>query len=710
MQSDRFFYTDYVGDGKKRHRHILYVNDATGVAGCSNSIGYGVVHNHDIAKDPEFGWQVYPAEDHVHSILPFEVPNKTSKQSDSDIIAETLSLWSKAQVCEETSKKKAEESDKFYTGEHWDSEQKRRMEQQNRAALTINRTQRNVNEMSGLLRQQRTDIVYVPVEDTDQAVADILTIVVKRILSACNYWMEENEATLDQIIRGRGNLSIGVSFDNDLRGDIIVQAVPDVNVCYGPHRKVDGSDAEYVCIDEWYSLGKLKQLFPDKAKDIELDFSAYTNRDEGPEVEVPIVTGDKELVNIARKQYRVIECRRKSYTKVPILVNADDDFYFNALNWSAKDIAAVKTIPGFYVVDRIVGKIRVTKIAGGVVLSDEDPADLPIDNFFIIPIYCSKRGNEYWGIIEIGKDPQAMMNKFYSIAVDIANKMSSYFWWYTDNSFLDASDRQKFVDNANTPGAVIKCSDLNSRPIKEETGTFPADMVNMLNTCTNLLAELMDVHVDSAGANESASHLLQRQQARLTGSEHVFDNLTLAKTQLGRLLLPYIQKYYDAERIYRILVDESTKNQVLINGQPLDDYPIEVIQKLLTDTDITKLDVDVTEEAFSPTTRMATFMVMQELAQKGQAIPPDLLLELAPIPQRLKSRALQAMQQQSEAAGAEADAQKQMEENKTLIAPGIMPPAVQERLNQEQQAMQQQQMEAMQGNTGLPEQEQLPIE
>jgi hypothetical protein len=261
--------------------------------------------------------------------------------------------------------------------------------------------------MSGLLRQQRTDIVYVPIEDTDQVIADILTIVVKRILSACNYWAEENEATLDQIIRGRGNLSISVSFDDDLRGDIIVQAVPDVNVCYGPHRKVDASDAEYVCIDEWYSKAKLKQLFPDKADDIEFDFN-YCNGElpmpthntikhpydrEG----TPCIYLGREIVNIARKEYRVIECRRKSYQKVPVIAFPDEDFYYNALNWSSAEIEAIKTMPGFYVVDRIVGKIRVTKIAGGVVLSDEDPADLPLDNFFIIPIYCTKRGNEYWG-------------------------------------------------------------------------------------------------------------------------------------------------------------------------------------------------------------------------------------------------------------------------------------------------------------------------
>ena len=86
----------------------------------------------------------------------------------------------------------------------------------------------------------------------------------------------------------------------------------------------------------------------------------------------------------------------------------------------------------------------------------------------------------------------------------------------------------------------------------------------------------------------------------------------------------------------------------------------------LKDADLTKYDVTIGETGQSPTAQLANFEMMMELAQKGVPLPPQLFVELAPIPN--KDRVMQilaeANQQQADADQRKYDTEIQ----KTMIA------------------------------------------
>ena len=79
-------------------------------------------------------------------------------------------------------------------------------------------------------------------------------------------------------------------------------------------------------------------------------------------------------------------------------------------------------------------------------------------------------------------------------------------------------------------------------------------------------------------------------------------------------------------------------------------------------------------------------MLLSEMAQAGQPIPPEALLEFADMPDDIRQKLMGMMAQQGQA---QADAQKVTydgEIKKTLIAQGIIPPDVEQQFLQAPQA------------------------
>jgi hypothetical protein len=166
------------------------------------------------------------------------------------------------------------------------------------------------------------------------------------------------------------------------------------------------------------------------------------------------------------------------------------------------------------------------------------------------------------------------------------------------------------------------------------------------------------------------------------GSEYLFDNLSFAKQKLGRLLVKLIQRYYTPDRILRIVRNANSKSPVDVAGQPLDEFSDQDILDLLNTAELEYYDVEVTESNWSPSMRLSTFMLLSEMAQAGQPIPPEALLEFADMPDTVKQKLMGMMAQQGQAQASADQAKADAESQKTLIAQGQIPPEVAQRFLQ----------------------------
>lgn len=665
-----------------------------------------------IAPAQQGGWQIIPSEDgHTHQFAEYEAESPIKKSKDEELISEIRGLRDEAIDTESKSREAAKEAYEFYCGDQWTHSQKSQLTEEGRACLTINKIEKNIDILLGFQRQQRTDFRFFPVEQTDQSVSDILNILVKVILESCTFPLAESEVFRDMTIAGRGIFNAYMDFQQNIQGDIKIERFPWDGVYFGPHEKIDASDCEYIIKTRNYSLGKIKQLWPEKAdkvseidatSDIDRNTESHTQHSSAQYVKSDnfkdiSTTGQPTTSEIQKKSYEVIECQQKQTFPKVVLVKTDEEFIFDAWGWKEKDIEQVLTIQGFVKIPQLVTKIRITRICGSVVLSDENPAEVPYDDFTAVVAYAKKAGNKFWGKVKALIDPQKEKNKRHSQAIDIGNKMAVYGWMYDEATFPQDQDRL-FEKVANRPGFKLKINDINRPPVRFEGTKFPSEIVELMALNDKEIENLVNIVPQEAGANTSGVALHQYQQTRLMGNEFIFDNFAMAKKKLGKLIVGLIQKYYTPQRIYRIISGQPQQATQMIGGQPLEQYSEAEIVKLLETADLTQYDVAISESSYSPTARLTTFILLKELAQAGQPIPPEVLINLMDIPESEKQKILGAIQMQQQAAAAEnANAQKS-EINKTLIAKGIIPPEVQQQL---QGATQIPPEMAKQGGTGI---------
>jgi hypothetical protein len=457
---------------------------------------------------------------------------------------------------------------------------------------------------------------------------------------------------------------------------------------FGPHERKDLADCEYYVKHKMVSKAKLKQLFPDVADKIEADYDTFLQTPEAHKNfetdqygmspnRAPAVVGTTKTVDIARKEIRIVECWRKVYLRSFVIAQPDDEFFFNAFGWQKADIDQARTLPGVRVVEQSVPKIRITKIAGGVLLSDENPADLPSDEFYVVPMYAYKRKNKYWGKVKDLIDPQQEMNKRHSQTIDIGNKMVSYGWFYDSMTFPEG-EKEKFKQNSAKPGFLAEVQDVTRLPAKVEGVKFPSELVQLYEMSDAQLLKIANITPEPGGANESGAAILQKIKTRLTANQFLFDNLSFAKLKVGRLLIKLIQRYYTPDRILRILQSENSRNPVELGGQQMDTYSQEEILGWLNNADLDKYDVVVSEASWSPSQRIATYVLMKDLASAGVQLPPDIVIEMSELPEAQKKKFIESIQQQAAAQSQGQSDTAQAEIDKTLIAKGIIPPKIQE--------------------------------
>lgn len=717
------------GLGIKPHDHIVYLDSDRG----GGLASFDDNHTHDIQYipaqeeippteeipeqvDPETGeiipgqpanpgqpavpeqWIVIPSDDgHTHEVLlESELPRKIKKKrpDDAEILSEQLRYFNSALEIEGKSLEDAEESEGFYTGEkQWTDKERQYLEARQRACLTINETAKEVNKISGNQRQSRTDFKCVPVGGTDQKVCDILNILIKNITEQCFYEREESKVFLDSLIAGRGLFNIYVDKSRNPEGDIIIERFPVSDCKMGEHEKEDLSDLEFLVKDKMYSLARLKATYEALEDELSASFDLYlqmepqiVSEDKSkdaylqPNTERPVtLTGNGvKLVDVERKEMRQIDLWRKKYVKVPVVLNPEVDFYYDGFGLSASTLKRIKTIQGFYTVERVVPKIIISRTTGSVVLEYQDPAPLPVDDFFIVPVYCNKRGNRWWGKVQDIKDPQREINKRHSQAVDIGNKASGSGWLYDATTFASPQEEDNFLRNSSSPGFAAKVSDVNNPPKQIVAGEMPSTIVQLLTLAHDHLSSLVSTTAMPNGANESNAMFTYRQKLLAAGNEYLSDNLRFAKVKLGRLLISIIQDLYTPERVFRVLMDANARNPngEMIGGVPAQDFTEDDIERLFQDNDLTKVDVVVTEGVYSPSVRMSIFAILSDLKAAGADIPLELLFEFADIPQSVKDQVLQILADSAAAASQEQKEKSMTELWKTAMGKGYMPPEV----------------------------------
>jgi len=672
------------------HYHYVYVfenieQDQEPVAQSSKNKG----HKHEIVFDADIrDFVILEAEGHTHALTDVERKEISliKKQKDEDKVSELHDLYQFSYSNDKENIDNAEESDDFYNGIQWDEGAKRKLESVSRATLTINEAASKIDMLIGYQRQNRSDFKFYPVEEGDSKVAEVLDFVVKNINDNSEYQYEETAVATDQFIVGKGIFNVYVDYTKNLEGEIVIENMPWGDIVFGPYTKFDLSDCEYLFKKKMFSKAKLEQMFPDKAKDLTEDFNYFSEADGGDKTvqrvfgkQYVISKGEaismefgggtdnttEVMVDIKKKSYKVFEAWRKVYRIAKVMSVLNDEFADDISDLPSAD--SIGTIDGVEINDVETHNMRVTKYAGGVILSDEI-SDVPYNDFDITVAHAKFRNGKWYGKMEEVKDVQREVNKRTSQIVDIMNKCAAYGWIYGNNTFRNNVDEQNFLDQAGTPGFAVKCDDTQQKPELVQGIKFPGEIVQLEQMATEKMHRIMNIPMNMMGLQGNSRDLsgraiIEQRRQGLVANEYLFDNLNLAKKLLAKKIIALIQEVYTPERILRLISNVNTEG---MKKPEVLQMEREELIAMLENSDLTKYDIVVSQSPFSDTIRQANHQLLTETMAQGAPVPFEYWVQQSDLPN--KDDLLNLFQQQRQAEQQAVQQAQQTEIAKTQIA------------------------------------------
>jgi len=663
---------------------------------------------------------VYPTNNHTHKITGINLRNeeKKKKVTDDERLREVYAMISEAMRIDGESKKDAEESAKFAKGDQYDRLTKSRLEEDEKACLTLNYTKRLLNFLDGMFRQNKMDIQTLPEEEADSFAVDILNPILRRIQHNTNFHKNETQAFNDQIKVGRGGLMVDIDTKHNPMGDISINYFHWKDFSVGPHIKSDGEDAEYMAVHPLYSINKIKAMYPDKAEEITKNWhmiennltlhikpepqDAYRNS----EVREPFIFdyADSKFVNKTKKEIMLGHLYEKEYTNKKVAANPLDNEYIDVTRLQKADFNKLKNLHGFAVINSCTTRVKVTIVAGSVLLEEKYSL---FDDFNLVFAYANKESDYWWGIVEDIKDSQREINKWSSKFSDLLNKADAWQTVAGRDAFDNDEDFEEYLEKASNPGYIPKFGANAKDSIVQLNNSNYAQLRDALSGVQQAVQQMSDITniqpavMGQTTTAESGVALAQKTRAGLLGNEYIFDNFSAMKEKIGKLMIQAIQKTWSPERILRLVEAQSSREQITVGGEAL--YPqlepeqllqfglnsgqlqqqqaqqiaqalqnqqitpeiqtiLEQLQAayrefrrdklkvLIENVDLTRYDVSVVENTHSPTTMLSNFMILTDLAKTRPDIPMTALLKTWPfMSTSQKDEILQSIQAQQQA-------------------------------------------------------------
>jgi len=671
------------------HDHIVYIKDKLdengllGYTSADNGHQHQVIYEPEIPpqQDPQTGQEipgtpekitVMPSEgknSHSHEIGDFLKINpeqylrkKSRKEDKEQRLGEYLRVY-----------EQTEEDDKFYL-EHapiaegayfgdgqWSDEDKALLDEQGRPIITINKIKPKISALIGYESQNSTIPKYLPNEEGDAVLADIITELNYHTLSKNKYPTVRNEVFEDETVTGRGNYCVRLDYSKNLNGDIIVERFPWQDVKYLHHDKKDASDCEGLCAERWISEGKLKLMLPEKLLK-EAEKNELFSKDVYSSGDVNIDFSKNGLIDLENNKFKLIQVQKKEYRKRSVILNADDEYYLDGMEgrlsgWllDKKTKDRLKSIPGFTIIDRMVEEIWIGLFAGAILISDRRS---PFSRFTLIPAYASKRGKKVKGVVYDLVDPSRELNKRRSTISEMASKLSGGGYFYDDNTFDSEEDLVKFEEDRSTPGFNVKVSDTERPPRREDAIPIPRDLLLLEQQSTEDLTEISGINEELVGIGsnaESTPLYIERKNSALIGNEYLFSGLALADTALALILIEAYRIVYTPDRVYQILANnnkiKSLEGGIKLGNEPFEKYTQKDIEQLWTNVDMSHYDISIGFGDNTPTKQAADYKTWSKLREQGLELPAEFLLELSPMPpdQKNKLNEIMGAQQQAQA-------------------------------------------------------------
>lgn len=564
---------------------------------------------------------------------------------DADALFAKLKRWvktdrnSKGQVAW---RKDAREDFDFEAGEQLNEEDKAILQDAKRPIVIFNRVGTTVDSVAGQEVGNRQEVQYLPREQGDVVVNELLTSAAKWFRQECDAEDEESDAFRDMVVCGMGWTETRLDYEDNPEGDPKIDRTDPLEMVWDCGAKkrnlVDGRRVAHIRRD--VPIDEARALCPgDEDRPFEdSDYNATwlgddkegeeANRNDGETYNKQESGGEddkdgEKLVTLVRIQW----FDREPAWLVVDPTNPDEILTLGKDEFA--DLSKKAKLAG--------GKLRFTKTVrkvyrqaylGNVLL---EIGDAPCKNHFSFKCMTGKRDrnkNTFFGIVRAMKDPARWSNKWMSQTMHIMNTTAKGGVAVEKGQFFD-NDAQGEASWAHQdqvtflkPGALGANPKMMAKPVSQ----FPQGSFQLMQYANQSLRDVSGVNVEILGmqsaAGQAASLDLQRKQSALTILQPLFDSLRRYRKEQGRLMLYLIEHYLSDGRLIKIQGDDKAQFVPLIKEQAFKGKG--------------QYDVIVDQSATSANQKEQTWAMLQQLLPViGKMLPPATwlaLLKYSPLP------------------------------------------------------------------------------
>lgn len=490
----------------------------------------------------------------------------------------------------------AKNARRYYHGAQWTSEQIKVLKKRKQPVTTYNRIGRKIDGVVGVLERLRQDPKAFPRTPQHQEGADLATACIRYVLDQQEWQPKSSEVARDGAIEGIGgieiNLAQGDLGDPEIEFDIVE---PD-SFFYDPRSyRADFSDARYMGVSKWVDVELAKEMFPDKADEIEASLESGTEFTTNPDRE-------NKWFDTTRKNVRLVDC-----------------WYQHSGQWCYSIFTGATIL-----------------MEGKSYLVDEK--NKTECKYIMYSASVDHDGDRY-GFVRNMKSVQDSVNFKQS---KLNHILASRRLIMTNAALTD-------VEKARTewarPDGVIVVNPGGEVKADDQSFDFAGWDKLLQNDKTEIENFGPNPAVLGEGVEKQSGRAISLlQQAGIAELGPYITAYKGWKIRVYRAVWNAIQRHWSAERWIRVTDDDNVAQFIQINGLQTD--PMTGIPAIVNG--IGSLDVDIIIDEGPDTINMMadTYDALLALAQSGAQVPPAVLIELSPgIDSRTKKRVLEMIQQ-----------------------------------------------------------------
>ena len=591
-------------------------------------------------------------------------------------INEAIKFWRLVNDADSTNRAEALMDVKFAAGDQWPVEIQNSRNLESRPCLTINKIDAYIRQVTNQQRMQRPRIKVHPVNNlADYKIAQVIEGITRHIEVNSNADTAYDTAFDYAVRMGWGYWRVNTryvsesSFDQEIYIDTIDNPF---TVYFDPNSILpDGSDAERCLITTVMDKKIFREMYPGAD-----DGANFQQRS----------TGDDTASWITKEDIRVAEFFYIERERAKLYLLSDGTSGFaDSDNFFARVEAAGLTVVDER--DSFRKAVKWIKCTAMEVLEEKTMAGkyIPVVPCYGAQVIVDDKRKKY-GLVRFAKDPQRMYNFWRTAMTESVALAPKAKWLLAEGQDEGHENEWAMANIKSTPVLRYKQKDIEGVPAPVPTRLQPeAPPTGIMEAAGAISADLqmvlgvLDPNQLPSG-NISGKALAGQQNQVDMSNFHFYDNMTRSIRHTGKIILDLIPKIYDTERVMRIIgsdgqPDMTTINQATEIGEVLNDVTVgeydvvmdtgpgfqtkrqqavESMMPLLTGNaelfniagDLVFRNMDF-PGADVIADRLAAMNPMAQIDEKSD-IPPEIQMRLAQ-----SQQAIEQLQQQLQAAGLE---------------------------------------------------------